>query len=317
MWQNGWLLKCLSDKYDVSKEIMQTYEKEMTSSSKPDWEGLPPGLPRETEVQQVMYVTGEADAQGTLLSFKEPLACRAVVQRKLAGAELVSSSESLQELSLLLVPTTNQEDAKELAAAWDWLEPGISPESRQGLLITLQGTRVLWIAGRAAILSPANRLDTLRLAVVEFALHEGELRKAEQLLAKDWPQLEGDAPLAFDYDEKASLKRSELAKRFQQTVQLRSRLVRINPVMHRPPTHPPTLAGQLTERLKERARVIDRLDFVSSQLEVFEKVYEMCADRANEFSYSRKETTLEWVIILLLAAETIILLIDLMATLGK
>ncbi len=64
-------------------------------------------------------------------------------------------------------------------------------------------------------------------------------------------------------------------------------------------------------------RVTDRMEFVGSQLEVFERVYEMCGDRANEFAYSRKETTLEWVIILLLAMETIILLIDLMATLGK
>ena len=81
--------------------------------------------------------------------------------------------------------------------------------------------------------------------------------------------------------------------------------------------HPATLASQIGERLRERARLTERMEAALGQLEVVEKVYEMCAQRTSDFMLSRSHTILEWIIIILLGAETLLLLADLMATLGK
>jgi hypothetical protein len=279
---------------------------------------LPPGLPAGCEIQGVDFVTGESAAKSVLLEFQEPFSCRAILTTGLAASTHAPTEEKAHDLELLFVPSSSdQEDPELLGNVWNWLEPGIQPDRRQAHLITLQGTRILWTPGRAGIMAPADRLDGLRLALVEFAFLDGELRKIEQSLARDWPMLEADAPLAFHFDDKAASRREELGTRFQHVLGLRSRLARITPLIYRPPLHPPTLAGQLGERLKERTRLAERIEFLSDQLEVFERVYEMCGQRSSDAALNNRSTTLEWVIIVLLAAECIILLIDLMNKLGK
>ena len=86
------------------------------------------------------------------------------------------------------------------------------------------------------------------------------------------------------------------------------------PVLQRPTPQPPTLAGQLGERLRDRTRVVERLEHAVEQADLLERVYAGCADRMAEFVTSRRHLTLEWVIILLLVAEVVLITIDLLAT---
>ena len=51
-----------------------------------------------------------------------------------------------------------------------------------------------------------------------------------------------------------------------------------------------------------------------AQLEVFERIYEMNSQRISEFKAAKKEQMLEWIIIVLLAAESLFLLVDLLKT---
>lgn len=273
-------------------------------------------LPEGSQIQHVAFVTDNRAAREILLEFPEPRRCRAILTSG-PNASPSAAADGTTELTLLLTPSGEHDVPELLTTIWNWVEPEVPHDRRQGFLITLHGARVVWTPGRAAIIAPAERLDLLRLALVEFAFHDGEIRQIEQAIAKTWPELEADAPLAFQFDEKTAPRREQLGERFQQILGLRARLARINPVVHRPPIHPPTLAGQLGERLKERTRLAERIEYLSGQVEVVERVYEMCAERASEYVHSKKETTLEWVIIVLLATETIILLIDLMARLGK
>jgi uncharacterized Rmd1/YagE family protein len=84
--------------------------------------------------------------------------------------------------------------------------------------------------------------------------------------------------------------------------------------MHRPAPQPPTLAGQLGERLRDRGRVLERLEQAGEQADLLERVYSGCGDRAAEYLTSRRHATLEWVIILLLAVEVVLITVDLLAT---
>ena len=272
------------------------------------------GLPTDAMFEKVQYVAGEYPGSKTLLEFSQPRPCRAILTKGLGdNVPSSSASETYQELDLLLVPSSDHEAPDLLASVWNWVEPGVPMDRRQGHLITLQGARVLWSPGRAAIIAPADRLSTLRLAIVEFVHYEGELRHLELALTRDWPHLEADTPLAFHFDDQAAQRSEQLGERFRSVVGIRSRLERMTPSVHRPPMHPPTLAGQLGERLKERTRLVERMEFLSDQLEVFENVYEMCAERSSQYMLSRKSTTLEWVIIVILAVECILLLVDIMS----
>jgi hypothetical protein len=286
---------------------MQTQNTPREERAWPELVGLPPGLPERSEIQQVAFVTGDNAEQATLMEFKEPRSCRAVLMTR-------SAEQTAPDMTLLLVLTSDQEDPELAAKVWSWVEPEVPPDVRRGFLITLQGARIIWSPGRAAIIASADRLEALRRAVVQFSFQDGEVRDIERELAQAWPHLEEDAPLAFHIGMWAKSRREELAQRFQQMLGLRTRLARINPVIHHPPIHPPTLASQLSERLKERTRLSERVEFISEQIGVFERVYEMCGQRSGEVTIARSQALLEWMIIILIAMQTIFSLLDLMSS---
>ena len=271
--------------------------------------GAAPGLPAGAEVQHVAFVVGEDAAQTTLMELKEPRACRAVL---LTG----SATQPAADLTLLLVPTDEQDDPELIEGVWGWVEPGVPQARRRGALITLHGARILWSPGRAGLIASADRLDALRLATIDFSFYDAEIRSIEKDLAQMWPHLEADTPLAFRFDGRAAAMQDKLAQRFQQVIGMRTRLVRLAPEIAHPPVHPPTLASQLSERLKERTELAERVELIDDQLEVAEDVYEMCGNRSSEHAIARGQARLEWLIVLLLATETILLLVDLLSANG-
>ena len=267
---------------------------------------LPNGLPEGTEIQRVAFVTGADAAQTTLMEFKEPRSCQAIL---VTG----SAAQPPASLTMLLVPTSGPEDADLITNVWNWVEPGIPPEFRRGFLIMLHGARIIWAPDRAGLIASMDRLEALRHAVIHFSFYDEETRDVEAKLAKIWPHLEKDTPQAFHFDMQAMPKRDELAGRYKQIIGLRARIVRIDPAIHHPPVHPPTLASQLDERLKERTQLSERIEFLDEQLELLEGIYEMCGHRSSEFVIAQNEARLGWIVIVLLATETVALIVDLLS----
>jgi uncharacterized Rmd1/YagE family protein len=93
-------------------------------------------------------------------------------------------------------------------------------------------------------------------------------------------------------------------------------LVQLIPRLHFPPTYPPTLASQIGERVRERTRLVERAEFASQQLEVYERVYEQAGQRRNEFLLARSSNQLEWIIILLLLAQIVLVLVEMLGGQG-
>jgi uncharacterized Rmd1/YagE family protein len=81
--------------------------------------------------------------------------------------------------------------------------------------------------------------------------------------------------------------------------------------------YPPTLASQVGERLRERLRLQERLEASGGRLEAQERVFELCSQRLTEFSLARRGHTLEWIIIVFLAAQTVLWLLDLLGSASK
>lgn len=222
------------------------------------------------------------------------------------------------ELALVTLPAVDAADhdaliADLVARATSWVNAAAAGGDPP-LVAPLYGTHVIWSHGRAVALGPADRLPAMRAALTDFASREAELRDIEWRIASGLEHVESDAPLAFEFDEQALPRRRELAGRFREAVSLRRGLAVLAPVIHRPAPQPPTLAGQLGERLRDRTRVVERLEHAVDQADLLERVYTGCGDRVAEYVSSRRHATLEWVIILLLVVEVVLLTVDLLAT---
>lgn len=186
------------------------------------------------------------------------------------------------------------------------------PHAEPVVTIPLYGTLVCWSGERAALVGPADRLERMRDAVLEFTALAHDLRGSERDIAAALRHVDDDAGPAFEFRERDVPRRGELAERFRHAVAVRRRLVEMAPAVHRPALHPPTLASQIGERLRERTRLADRLEFAAQQAELLERVYEGCGQRASDFMLARRQAILEWTIILLLAVETLVLVVDLL-----
>lgn len=197
-----------------------------------------------------------------------------------------------------------------------WVRAGDSSEESLPMLIQLQGVLICVGRDRIAISGSPERIQSVTGAALEYFWLQSELERMEQRTAGRWSELEEDTPAAFEVIEPMLERRRQLQQRFQQMISEKARLARLAPLIECPPVWPPTLASQAGERLREKSRLPDRLQFLRDQLEVFERVYEMCGQRISDFISSRKSHTLEWIIVVLLAFETLLLAVDLLSTLS-
>ncbi|HND54581.1 MAG TPA: hypothetical protein PLV92_19350 [Pirellulaceae bacterium] len=215
-------------------------------------------------------------------------------------------------LTLTVVPqsaATTVEYVQSWQATWESLPP-IEGGPVQSILLTLQGAQILWRPERVFVVAPPERLATVCRAIVEATWHEAELRSLEQATDSYWNEVEEHAPLAFEFDSRSLARRGELAERFRDVQSLRARFARLAPHILVPHVHPPTLASQIGERLRERMRMADRLELLDGKLDAQERIYEMCSQRVSEFMISRRGHRLEWAIIALLLIQTVIVLYE-------
>jgi hypothetical protein len=195
----------------------------------------------------------------------------------------------------------------ELSATVDaWIEAGVSGDAASAPWMSFQGSRIRWSPDRCAILAPSDRLPAVRNALLEVSGHERALRAIERALDSAWPELDSDASLAFEFEESAVGRRKELRERLGRVLLMRARLARIAPAVLAPPFYPPTLGSQVADRLRERLRIASRYEAAAIQVDAFRDTYDMCSQRASDFMLARTGHRLEWVIIVLLAAQLLL-----------
>lgn len=241
---------------------------------------------------------------------------KAVVLRRTEASLAAPVPSAPDRILLLSVPGGGESDL-ELVQSWQthMEEHGTPVNSHvRSVLLTLHGAHVVWQPNRIIAVAAPERLPTVCRAAVAATSGEFELRALEQQLDRQWDHVRADSRLAFEFGERDVGLREELAERFQQTVAMRARLERLTPHVLVPHVHPPTLASQVGERLRERLRMAERLELADGKLEAQERIYELCSQRSSEFMVARTGHMLEWVIIILLLSQTVLLVIEFLSS---
>ena len=285
----------------------------------PDSVRLLAELPDGWSIEQIAYVaqpTADAD-----VLFRFPASIPVCAVRVQSGSLVDSDAQKSFGPMLLTIPvdgdrTLNGTQANLLEAMQSWVDQGQTPGGQTSHLMTFQGVQICWSISRIAILATSQRIPSIRNSLIEASYFETELCKVEAALGQSWPQLEADMPLAFEFNQQSIPKRKQLGDRFRLILQQQAHMARIGPYVHAPHVYPPTLASQISERLRERTRMMHRHEFLDEQLEVFHTVYESCAQRSSDFILARSAHTLEWIIIVILLVQTLFYAIELLAGTG-
>jgi hypothetical protein len=250
-----------------------------------------------------------AAGETALAEFKDPAARYAVVGE--AGAAATGHAAGGELLDVMIVPAPAQTaDAGRGRALAAWVEQGRGAGALPPAYVKYRGVEAVWRAGRAALECEAAEAEQLLKALVEFAHYERELRRIEEEIANGWDDLAQDKSLAFDVSPGDLARSAAVGKRMARVQEQRMRYARIEPHLYEADARLTPAAQKLGEELRERARIESRLETVDAQIEVFEGVYEMASQRMGEYRAAREEHVLEWVIIVLLAAEALLMLVQ-------
>jgi hypothetical protein len=251
--------------------------------------------------RHILFVEQIAGGDLVLMTFKDPAPRYAI----LAGAAAISHGDALE---VVLLPLTASPQMAALDASW--LAKASAPATPPPVYVKYRGVELMWRPGRAVLQCDPEQTESLLSALVEFAYYESELRRIESEIAAAWAELEQDKGLAFNVT-RADLKRGEVVGgRMSRALERRIRMARIEPHLYEPDAGSPAASQKLGAELRDKARIESRLETVDAQIEVFEDIYEMGGQRMGEFRASQEEHVLEWIIIILLAGELLLLLIQ-------
>jgi hypothetical protein len=251
--------------------------------------------------RRIRFVKEAVPGDVVLMRFADPAPWYAVLAHE-ADAESLVSKETL---NITIVPSHDARqalvDRGDVRAAADGMAP---------TYVRYRGVELQWQPVHAVLLCDPEQVDSLLPAIIEFSHYESQLRQVEQEIAAAWSELEQDNTLAFDVTS-ADLRRSDVVgARMERAFLRRIRFARIEPHLGSPDASMPIATQKLGEELREKTAVETRAEAVDGQLEVFEHIYEMTSQRMGEYKAARQGHIMEWVIIVLLGAEALLMLLQ-------
>jgi hypothetical protein len=218
--------------------------------------------------------------------------------------------ESVDDLVVVFVPGGSAGFAFVKAAEAFMVRPA-DPDAEPTIELVLRSDRVLWRPGRAAIIGAADRFDETLAGLVDWAFHEGELRRLERECDDDWHHFEADVPLVHQVSGGDLLRRPHVNAMTAAVTRRRMRYARLERRLEKANIALPGPARRMVAEFAVQAEVLDRMKSVDDRLEVYEDLYELANDRLSEYSYFIREYRLEFAIMLILGAEVALMAVEL------
>ena len=257
----------------------------------------------------VLRGPGPVDASMRVIDFSEPFSDRLRVVQK--DHEWRPSGTDSELSRILVVPPFSKDDPRRRDAAAGWMNAASDGGQDSHILVKAGDALVLWRPERAVVAYGGGQLAEVLEAVAEFCFVERLLAGLEREVSLGWPGVEQDTPLAYKIEATDLRRDPEIGLRARGVLQLRMRHVRAEPLVAQAPARFGRLAAELGEGLREQARCEQRLEVLDGQIEVQEYVYELASQRLGEFRHAREGFIIEVIIVALLAAEVVLLLVDL------
>jgi len=242
-----------------------------------------------------------ADA-GVFCRFVDPGATVAVGESVAIDSLSSTTADSVDRIEIISTEDTGESGQK----FQSWLgTPGPAT-----VVIKTDKATVRWRPGRAVVqASPADCKSALP-PLIHFAFYEGELRKLEQAVVPFEATANADVAHAYEMTAAHRQHWDRLYRTMEQLYRLRLQFARLEPHLDGPAPALPRQARQLFARLARKAQVAARLEALGNRLETCEDLYEGAVDRITDFKAYRKGNWLEIAIVLLLALETVLLLVQ-------
>ena len=272
------------------------------------------------QVAERMFVVlrgaGPADGAVAAFEFLEPFSERLrIFERDREWRSSAGDSGEFELCRILVVPAFSKDDPGRKEAAQGWLQDGSGGGQSAMSAVKVGEASILWRPGRAVVAygggQGTGQLKEVLESVADFAFVEGLLSGMEREVSQGWSGVEQDTPLAYKIGKEDLARDEEVGRRAKSVLQLRMRHVRAEPLVLRGPARFGRLAAEVGEGLREEARCEERLEALDGQIEAQEYVYELASQRFGEFRHAREGFLLELIIVALLAAEVVLLLLDL------
>lgn len=183
--------------------------------------------------------------------------------------------------------------------------------SSQPIELLLQSDRIQWAPGRAVIIGNVLGVPEYLCGLAAFSFLEAALRGLEQRITLRLAAAEPDTDLTHRIDRTALRRWPEIGRATHDVTAMHLLLVRIAGALEHPPDRLPSQARRLFAELAIQTEVSHRLERAEARVEALWELYELVNSRLSEFSYFRREYLVEWLIVLILAGEAVLLLLGL------
>ncbi len=213
-----------------------------------------------------------------------------------------SSGPEWAEEFYWLVCSESSSPEQELARARRWVarpaddaEPTVETMSR--------GDTLRWRPGRAWMCGSPEHVEENLAALIDFAFHEGELRKLEREVQNEWRTAEADIPLTYDLDGYALQQQFHVSEMTRHATLRRMRFARLERHLQSPALTLPAPARRLVADLLEQTEVSQRLRAADRRITVLEELYRACSARMLHLRQASRFARREQRMLILLIAQ--------------
>ena len=208
-------------------------------------------------------------------------------------------------LEVIVVPSSARGDLALRESLDAWL---VAPDLSAPLSVQQGDVQLAWQSGRAVLAFSAPLAPAAIEAIADFTAAESELRRLEADTVAAWASTEADTRLTFAVKPQDKALLAGVGERVQAVLLRRMKFARTEPRLLESPAHLAATARALGDRLREAARCASRAEALDAQIESQETVYELASQRIGEARHARESFALEILIVVLLAAEVILMI---------
>ena len=263
-------------------------------------------------VQVIFHPDGGAEAPPAdsvlLARFVNPQAFIAVAKVGPPSGLPPIGTQTIDRFDVLFIPAGSATPFEQQKEAEAWMAKGDDALAEPTIELLLRSDRILWRPGRALVQGAGDRFGELLAGLVDFAFHEGELRKLEQELDRDWPIYEADIRLTHSVGDAELQSRGHVDMMTHASTRRRMIFARLERPLEKASITLPGAARRLVSELMVQAEVLERMKSVDDRIEVYEDLYELANDRLCEYLYFSTELRIERWIVIVLFAELILTL---------